>query len=149
MRKASKARGLLVRDRYSGIWKCEIEHVLIRNAHLSLQERSRDVCVRMEYARKRDDGILSASQQSIIVTQIQKLVYLPGLLLPLLHISLNMPSLETAFPRPFRLSARTIACSTPSWKLRFSSTAGVESGFEGAESMVVGRQVASPAAKQG
>jgi len=69
------------------------------------------------------------------------MVYLPGLLLPLLHISLNAPSLETAFPRLLRLSTRTVACSTSGWELHFSSTAGVESGFEGAQPMVVGRQV--------
>ena len=58
---------------------------------------------------------------------------------------LNVPSFEAASPSPRRLSAcnRTVACSTADWELHFSSTAGVESGFEGAEPIiVVGRQVA-------
>jgi len=76
-------------------------------------------------------------------------MYLPGLLFPLLHISLDVPSLEAAFLRSLRLSGRTAACSTIGWALRFFSTAGVESGFGGAEPMVIGGQVGQPAAKKG
>jgi len=49
-------------------------------------------------------------------------MYLPSLLLPLLYISLNVLSLEAAFLKPLRLSARTVACSDLGWELRFSST---------------------------
>ena len=35
-----------------------------------------------------------------------------------------------------------VACASLDWELCFSSMAGVESGFEGVEPMVVGRQVA-------
>ena len=57
------ARELLIRDRCGGIWECKIEHTLHRNARFPLQERGRDVRVRVDWAREHEDRILRASQR--------------------------------------------------------------------------------------
>ena len=74
----------------------------------------------------------------MIVTQIQDLVYLPSLLLPLLHISpAQCAVFGGSLPEATLVDAckHTVACSTLEY---FSSTAGVRSGFGEAEPMVVG-----------
>ena len=133
------ARGLLSRDGWGGMWECKVEHVLTLNARFSFQERGQDVHVRVDCTREREDPVAT----SIIVTQTQDLVYLTSLLFPLLHISLAQRAVcGSSPPGPLRLSAcnRTVACPTLDWELHFSSTAGVESGFEGVEPMVVGKE---------
>ena len=146
--KPATARGLLIRDGRGGIWECKVEHVLIRNARFSLQERGRDVHVRVDCARERENGILRAltniNNSTLVHSKHRRWCTFPAFCSHSCTFPwLSVPSVEAARPGPLRLSAckRTVACSTPDWELRFSSTAGVESGFEGAEPMVVGRQV--------